>query len=106
MIRSAAVVGRNAAPRRRRSWGAALVAPLLFSASCAPLADTEIRFASAMPPRPAVGAAEPARFTDSEFIADDGARLPLRQWLPQGGATAGVLAPPAAVDYIQAVDMP
>ena len=72
MIHSAPVAGRG--------WRAALALPLLLLASCGPPADTEIRFARSALPRPAVEAGAPARFTDSEFITDDGTRLPLRNF--------------------------
>src|SRR5437879_1693551 len=97
MIRSAPVAGRG--------WRAGLVAPLLLLAACAPPSDTEFRFAAAGPPHPAeVG--EPARFTDSEFIADDSARLPLRKWLPTGGVKAVILALHGFGDYSRAFETP
>src|SRR5579863_10345453 len=107
MIRSPVVSGRKTAPRRRRSWQAALLAPLLLLAACGPAADTGIRFAGPAPSRPlpeAAGAA--ARFTDSEFIADDGARLPLRKWVPQGRVTAVILALHGFGDYSNGFAMP
>ncbi len=98
MIHSAPVAGRG--------WRAALVAPLLLLASCGPAADTEIRFASSAPPHPVAEAGAPARFTDSEFIADDGARLPLRKWLPRDGVKAVILALHGFGDYSHAFEMP
>jgi alpha-beta hydrolase superfamily lysophospholipase len=106
MIRSPETAGRNAAPRRR--WRAALVAPLLLLAACGPAADTEIRLAKPAPPHP-VAVAEasvPARFTDNEFIAGDGARLPLRKWLPKGHIAAIILALHGFNDYSDAFAMP
>ncbi len=106
MIRSPVVAGREAAPQRHRPWRAALFAPLLLLATCGPAADTEIGFASPAPPRPVAEAGGPARFTDSDFIADDGARLPLRKWLPRGRVTATILALHGFGDYSQAFEMP
>ena len=98
MIHSAPVAGRG--------WRAALVAPLLLLASCGPASDTEIRFAGAAAPHPAAEAGAPARFTDSEFIADDGARLPLRKWLPRDGVKAVILALHGFGDYSHAFEVP
>jgi alpha-beta hydrolase superfamily lysophospholipase len=99
MIRSRVVSGRRTAPRRR-CWPAALLAPLLLLTTCGPAADSEIGFAGPAPPRPAPeAAAAVARFTDSDFIADDGARLPLRKWLPRGRVTAVILALHGFGDY-------
>ena len=50
--------------------------------------------------------APPARFTDSEFIAGDGARLPLRKWLPKGRVAAVILALHGFNDYSAAFAMP
>lgn len=106
MIRSPIVVDRNAAPRRRRSRWGALWAPLLLLASCMPPTDTEIRFASLAPPHPAAMASAPARFTERDFIADDGTRLPLREWLPRDGVRAVILALHGFGDYSNAFAMP
>jgi acylglycerol lipase len=105
MIRSS-VVGRNAALRHRRPWRAGLLAPLLLLATCGPAADTEIRFAGSVPPRTVAEASAPAHFTNSEFIADDGAPLPLRKWLPADGVKAVVLALHGFGDYSNAFAMP
>jgi acylglycerol lipase len=105
MIRSPIGVGRNAAPRRRR-WRAALLAPLLLLATCGPVADTEIRFARSAPPVSVPEASAPARFTEGAFIADDGAHLPLRKWLPRGGVKAVILALHGFGDYSHAFEMP
>jgi acylglycerol lipase len=107
MIRSPVVVGGNAVPRHRRPWRAALLAPLvLLLATCGPAADTEIRFAGPAPPRAVAEANLPAHFTNSEFIADDGARLPLRKWLPGDGVKAVILALHGFGDYSNAFAMP
>jgi len=108
MIRSPLVVGRKGAPQRLLTWRAALIAPLMLLASCAPPADTEIGFARSAPPPPAAEAGVPARFTDKEFIADDGTRLPLRKWLPppRDGIKAVILALHGFGDYSHASEMP
>ena len=117
MIRSAEIAGRNAVPRWRRQWRALLLAPLLLLLwTCGPTVDTgigdvELRLARLAPPRPAslqVGAeaSAPAQFTDSEFIAADGARLPLRKWLPKGRVAAVILALHGFGDYSNAFEMP
>ncbi len=106
MIRSS-VVGRNAAPRRHRPWRAGLLAPLLLLlATCGPAGDTEIRFARSAPSHAVAEASRPAHLTDSEFFADDGARLPLRKWLPSDGVKAVVLALHGFGDYSNAFTMP
>jgi alpha-beta hydrolase superfamily lysophospholipase len=106
MIRSPVVAGRNRAPQRPRPWQAGLFAPLLLLAACGPAADPEIRFALSAPPRGAAEASPPARFTNSEFVAPDGARLPLRKWLPGGDVEAVILALHGFGDYSNAFAMP
>src|SRR6266478_3082002 len=106
MIDAPLAVGRNAAPQRCCGWRAALVAPLLLLGACGPTADTEIRFVTAASSRPAAEAGAPAHFTDGAFIADDGARLPLRRWLPPGGVEAVILALHGFGDYSHAFAMP
>lgn len=53
----------------------------------------------------AAGAPGP-RLTDHEFIADDGARLPLRSWLPHGEVKAVILALHGFNDYSKAFETP
>jgi acylglycerol lipase len=108
MIGSPETACRHAAPRRRSGWRAALIAPLLLLGTCGPAADTEIRLANPAPPNPVAAAAAslPARLTDREFIAGDGARLPLRQWLPKGRVAAVILALHGFNDYSEAFAMP
>ncbi len=45
-------------------------------------------------------------FTENQFIAADGARLPLRKWLPQGRAKAVILALHGFNDYNHAFEAP
>jgi acylglycerol lipase len=104
MIRSPVAECRKPSQRRCK-WRAALLAPLLLLATCSPATDTEIGFAAASPP-PVAATAAPARFSDSEFIASDGAQLPLRKWLPKGPVKAVILALHGFGDYSNAFDMP
>jgi acylglycerol lipase len=105
MMRSPVAVGRDPPPRRCRPRRAALAA-LLLLACCGPAVDAEIRFATTAPPNPVAAAGVPARFTDHEFIADDGTRLPLRKWLPRDGVKAVILALHGFGDYSNAFAMP
>jgi alpha-beta hydrolase superfamily lysophospholipase len=100
------LAARRTLPPHRRTWRAILFAPLLLLATCGPAADTEIRFAGTLAARPSAAATVPARFTDGAFIATDGARLPLRKWLPQGPVKATVLALHGFNDYSHAFDTP
>src|SRR5712692_2275472 len=106
MIRSAAAIAGNVAPPRRWRCAALLVAVTLLLASCGPGADTEFRFAAPVPPYLAPASAAAPHFTDSEFIADDGARLPLRRWLPKAPVAAVILALHGFGDYSHAFAMP
>lgn len=105
MIRSALVACRDAGPRRPRGGSAALIAALLL-VSCAPPSDTGIGFAGSAPAGPAAEAGAQARFTNGEFIAADGARLPLREWLPREPAKAVILALHGFGDYSNAFSAP
>src|SRR4029077_9185333 len=57
-------------------------------------------------PGSTVEAGAAARFTDGEFIADDGAHLPLRKFLPADGVKAVILALHGFGDYSNAFTMP
>jgi alpha-beta hydrolase superfamily lysophospholipase len=105
MLRSPVFAGRQGAPRGARRWRARLAAallaaaPILFLATCGPAADPPGRVAGLAPPLSALPSAGPARFTDRFYIADDGARLPLRRWLPAGRVKAVILALHGFNDY-------
>src|SRR5260370_5502024 len=97
----AVVVVRWGGPRRLAAAALLLVAPLLLLAACGPAADPGLRFPAAAPPPAPAGTTAP-HFTDSEFIAEDGARLPLRRWLPQAPVAAVILALHGFGDYTHA----
>ncbi|HZT51979.1 MAG TPA: alpha/beta hydrolase, partial [Stellaceae bacterium] len=54
-----------------------------------------------MPPAPGLVPAEPQLASDS-FLADDGVRLPLRVWMPDGPVRATILAVHGFNDYSKA----
>lgn len=83
-----------------------LLSPVLLLATCQPPTQVGLQLAGIAPPRPASLSAEPARFTDTAFVAPDGTRLPLRRWLPQGGVKAVVLALHGFGDYSRAFAEP
>jgi alpha-beta hydrolase superfamily lysophospholipase len=105
MIRLAAdrALGRRSAPRRR---GRSALAAALLLAGCASDGGGGIRFAAAPPLAPAAQAAVMPHFADGFFVAEDGARLPLRQWLPAGNARAVILALHGFGDYSHAFAIP
>ena len=102
MISSRAVPNPGAIARRLRQ--AALLGSILLLVTCGAVAEGEIGFAGAAPPRPAASAA--ADLGDGAFIAADGARLPLRRWLPDGPVAAVILALHGFNDYSNAFDRP
>jgi len=86
-----------------------LALPLLLLVTCGPAADSQIRVAAVAPPQAATASATasgPPRFLEHEFIAADGARLPLRKWLPQGAVKAVILALHGFGDYSHGFAMP
>src|SRR5437870_7543725 len=92
--------------RSRRLSPVWLFAPLLVLATCGPPADSELRVAGLAPLPPAATADRPARFDGAAFIAADGARLPLRSWLPRGEVKAVILALHGFGDYSNAFTLP
>ncbi|HKS89023.1 MAG TPA: lysophospholipase, partial [Stellaceae bacterium] len=81
-----------------------MLASLLLLATCGPAIDGEPR-PVALAPSPSPAAA-PARFTDDAFIAADGARLPLRRWLPAGPVKTVILALHGFNDYSNGFEAP
>jgi acylglycerol lipase len=119
MIRSPRSAGHHGALPRRRLWAvawlaawrnvarAALLAPLALLATCGPAVDSELRASiAAAPAKPASAPSVPARFTEFAFIANDGAYLPLRRWVPAGPVKAVILALHGFNDYSNAFDAP
>jgi alpha-beta hydrolase superfamily lysophospholipase len=82
---------------------AMLAALLLLPVSCGPAAQTATQPAVAAAPG---GQSVAPSFTEREFIASDGMRLPLRKWLPQGPVKAAILALHGFNDYSNAFDLP
>jgi acylglycerol lipase len=98
---------KGAAVRYRR-WRPAIAALLLAAATgCAggappeQVASVHIAAAAATP-NPARGPA----ITNNALIGADGARLPLRRWLPRGAVKAVILALHGFNDYSNAFAMP
>ena len=97
----------NATARRPPLAGRAslvLLPPLLLLATCGPPADDrrpvrQLAQRRGRAPRPHRRRASP---TDA-FIASDGARLPLRKWLPKGPVKAVILALHGFNDYSNAL---
>jgi alpha-beta hydrolase superfamily lysophospholipase len=89
---------------RRRRLGLGAVAALVLLAGCARDREETTQIAalpSAAILRPAAPRPVP-HFTGNAFIAADGARLPLRKWLPEGRVKAVVLALHGFNDYSHA----
>src|SRR5262249_50595126 len=101
MIGSSRSLGHAAVRRSRRC--AALLAPLLLLAACGQAAESESHLTAG---GSAAAVSSPPHFTDSEFIAGDGARLPLRKWVPHGPVKAVILALHGFNDYSNAFTEP
>jgi acylglycerol lipase len=84
-----------------------LLAPLLLlPASCSPAAQADRQPVAASPGDESGGEPVAPRFTEHDFIASDGARLPLRKWLPRGPVKAVILALHGFNDYGNAFAIP
>jgi alpha-beta hydrolase superfamily lysophospholipase len=99
-----------ARPRRRRrvaiSAALALLVPLLLLATCGPPGDVGLQLAALAPYRPVPPPTGPAHFTGDAFITADGARLPLRKWLPDGRVRAVILGLHGFGDYSRGFAIP
>jgi alpha-beta hydrolase superfamily lysophospholipase len=100
--------GSFAKGSRDRKWlyhcaaGCGALLALLALFSCAPDSEGRVQLA-------AVAASEStpaARFSETEFIAADGERLPMRKWLPRGEVKAVILGLHGFNDYSNAFDIP
>src|ERR1700730_15737806 len=105
MMRDFPSAGRRAASARRPVRQAAL-SILLLACAAGPMAAEEAaaQVDAAAARRPA--SSPQPRFTDSAFIAADGASLPLRKWLPRGGVRAVILALHGFNDYSNGFAIP
>jgi alpha-beta hydrolase superfamily lysophospholipase len=86
--------------------GVWLVLMLLGPSACAPNADRNAPLADVGTARAALLPHPLPRFTKTEFIAADGASLPLRRWLPAGRPRAVILALHGFNDYSNAFAAP
>ena len=91
-------------------WGS-IVAALTLPLGCAPTIDEDVRLAGIGTPRAAPEPKPVPHFTETGFVAADGAVLPLRKWLPPrdrggGEAKAVILALHGFNDYSNAFDGP
>jgi acylglycerol lipase len=107
MTRSAVGPHREGVRRRPCRRRIALAAPLfLLLSTCGPPGDVGIRLAAFAPPRAMPAPQGPPRFTENAFIAAEGARLPLRRWLPAGPVKAVILALHGFGDYSHGFAIP
>jgi acylglycerol lipase len=106
MIRDPSESGRPPAPQGRRKWLVAAFALLLLGGACVATGGPGPDFGGIAPARAPVATAGPARFTETAFIAADGAQLPLRKWLPKGPPKAVILALHGFGDYSHAFESP
>ncbi len=98
--------GHGPAPWRRRKWLGAAFCLLLLGGACVAAGGPGPELASVAPPLAPAEAGIGPRFTEDAFITADGARLPLRKWLPQGRPKAVILALHGFGDYSHAFEAP
>jgi acylglycerol lipase len=106
--------GNPAPTRAPRRWRLVMfVAPLvllapllLLLATCRPAGDIGVQLAVLAPPRPLPAPRSPPHFASDAFIAADGARLPLRAWLPKGRIRAVILGLHGFGDYSHGLAIP
>ena len=106
MIRELPESDRKPTARGCRKWLLGALGLLLLGGACVAAGGPGPEFASVAAPRAAVEAATPPHFTESVFIAADGAQLPLRKWLPNGPPRAVILALHGFGDYSHAFEEP
>ena len=98
------------APRRYRLRRAVVAVLLLLVAPLAAVMALGRPAVGPPAPGPSSTAAAPPpqepQFTEKVFVAEDGARLPLRKWLPNGRVKAVILGLHGFDDYSHAFDMP
>jgi acylglycerol lipase len=97
---------RKPAARRRRKWLLGAFGVLLLGGACVGAGGPGPEFASTAAPRAVVEAVTAPHFTETAFIAADGAQLPLRKWLPRGVPKAVILALHGFGDYSHAFEEP
>lgn len=102
---AAAVACYMGRPAVRGGLPAAVLIVLLLAA-CGSADHRDIRFAGTPASSPSAQIAVSPSFTGSEFVADDGARLPLRRWLPRMPPSAVILALHGFGDYSHAFEKP
>ena len=92
--------------RRRAVLALAMLA--LAPSGCAPATDREARLAGVGTARARAvrGPQSAPRFLGDRFIAADGTRLPLREWLPEGRPRAVLLGLHGFNDYAHAFEEP
>jgi acylglycerol lipase len=93
-------------PIASNSAGVLMIAALLLLVGCAPATDEEVRLAGIGTMRAAPDPKPVPCFTEGSFIAADGQKLPLREWLPRGEVKAVILALHGFNDYANAFDGP
>ena len=95
-------IGSPAGGRRRLT---SLLAVLMLTA-CGPAGGPDIGVAAAAPPGRQARVSTQPSLAANEFIAEDGARLPLRRWLPKTPPAAVILALHGFGDYSHAFATP
>jgi alpha-beta hydrolase superfamily lysophospholipase len=106
MIRDSSGSVRKLLPRSRRKWLAAAFGLMLLGGACVAVGGPGPEVAGLATPPAAAAAPASARFTETSFITADGAKLPLRHWLPKGRPKAVILALHGFGDYSHAFEEP
>ena len=106
MIRDPSDWSLRPAPRRRGKWLAAACGLLLLGGACVGAGGPGTEAGGAAPAQTAAEAVAAPHFTGDAFVTGDGARLPLRKWLPKGQPKAVILALHGFGDYSHAFEEP